>query len=529
MKFLALTPLQTVLLATATAGTVIVLYFLKLRRRRVFVSSSMLWRRVIEEHLANSIWERFRNVFSAALAVAISLLIALSIARPHIEWLMGKPQRIVIVLDTSPSMNTRTSDGRTRWKHAVDEALSLLDNAGPSDEFRIAEPSGITAFGFTADRSEARKQIDELSPRSIEPRFPFLDGGESHVYFFSDGVALKEIPASVEAISVFEPANNAGITAFDIRPTPSNPIDFEAYLELDNLGKPAEIGLTLSGTDEDRITKTVLLGAGERYKEVLDLSSFRGGPVRASILAKDDALPSDNQAVAYLPAKRKMRTLLVTRGNPDLQTLLKSDRSVELLVADPNNYRYLPDVDVYIFDRFAPSMQPSKPAVIIGTPAVSWLRSGNGVVRKPKVTRWSDTHPIMRHVAMHDVSIQRVSRIDAENLTVIAAANEIPLIVASEKPKWVMLTFDLNASDFPLQAGFPIFVHNVLAWLNNDRPAMHAGNPIFFNVNETVLKDKAPAYRRRLWLHRELWVYMLLVAVALISAEWFTFHRRITL
>ena len=51
MSFLALTPLQALLLAAVTAGTIIALYFLKLRHRRVFVSSSMLWRRVLDEHV----------------------------------------------------------------------------------------------------------------------------------------------------------------------------------------------------------------------------------------------------------------------------------------------------------------------------------------------------------------------------------------------------------------------------------------------------------------------------------------------
>jgi len=37
------------LLAALTAGAVIALYFLKLRHRRVVISSSILWRRVLDE------------------------------------------------------------------------------------------------------------------------------------------------------------------------------------------------------------------------------------------------------------------------------------------------------------------------------------------------------------------------------------------------------------------------------------------------------------------------------------------------
>ena len=55
MSFLALTPIQTALLAAITAGTVIAMYFLKLRHRRVFISSSILWRRVLDERESHSL------------------------------------------------------------------------------------------------------------------------------------------------------------------------------------------------------------------------------------------------------------------------------------------------------------------------------------------------------------------------------------------------------------------------------------------------------------------------------------------
>src|SRR6476659_6695317 len=136
MTFLALTPIQTVMLALLTAGTVIALYFLKLRHRRVVVSSSLLWRRVLDERQSHSLWEKLRRIISIVIAVTIALLIALALARPEAESLTGKNERIVIVVDTSPTMNTATRDGRTRWQHAIESAKGLLDSGGPTTEFR---------------------------------------------------------------------------------------------------------------------------------------------------------------------------------------------------------------------------------------------------------------------------------------------------------------------------------------------------------------------------------------------------------
>src|SRR6476660_8648897 len=118
MTFLALTPIQAALLSLLTAGTIIALYFLKLRHRRVVISSSLLWRRVLDERQSHSLWEKLRRIISIVITVTIALLIGLALARPEIESLTGKSERIVIVLDTSPTMRTLSQDGATRWQHA---------------------------------------------------------------------------------------------------------------------------------------------------------------------------------------------------------------------------------------------------------------------------------------------------------------------------------------------------------------------------------------------------------------------------
>ena len=585
MTFLALSPLQTVLLALLTTGLVVALYFLKLRHRRVLISSSILWLKVLDERQAHSLWEKLRKIISIIVAVTITLLIALSLARPEIESLTGKTERIVIVLDTSPTMTTQTADGRTRWQHAMDRAENLLDGGGPTTEFRVVDTSGVTSSAFTTDRNEARRLIEQMSPRSAEPQFPKVDGRDSRVYFVSDGVALHGVPSFVRRVSVFERAENVGITAFEIRSIPSTPLGYEAYLEVQNYGNPAEVAITLSAPGGQRLSRSVRLAKGEIFKDAFDLSRFTGGGIRATIQSKDDALPLDDVAFAYLPIKRKTRTLLVTRGNNNLETLLKLDNYVELLKIDPANYRESSNIDAYIFDRFAPSTSPSRPALILGAPNAGWLRTSNGIVQKPEITTWSEDHPIMQFVSVHDVSIERAAQIDATNLTVVAASKQTPLILVSEKPRWVMLTFDLDSSDFAFHVGFPVFIENVLAWFSREQLALrrspgvvevplanaqvrtidgktvpasqqlgkttfeaaepglyvatqgenrvhvavNLANRSFSDVNQSVFKDDRAAAGQRYWLRRELWFYMLLGAVVLIGVEWFTYHRRITL
>ncbi len=584
MTFLALSGLQTAALAALTAGSIIALYFLKLRHRRVFVSSSLLWRRVLEDKQSHSLMEKLRRILSIIIAVTIALLIAISLARPEVEALTGKNERIVIVMDTSPTMATLRADGRTRWERAISEAMSLLNSGGPSTEFRISDTSGRIASSFTTDRNEMRQLLEKMKPVAADPQFPKVDGSDSLVYFISDGVSLPQTPKSVKRLSVFEKARNAGITAFELRARPSIPLGYEAYLEVQNFGEPAAVDITISGAGGQRIIKTVNLGTEQTFQEIFDLTTFEGGPIRAAIQSKNDALKMDDLAFAYLPIKRRTRTMLVTTGNTYLETLLKLDSFVEFSVVSPANFKEA-DVDAYIFDRFAPSTPPSRPSLIIGVPDAPWLRPSEGVVQKPQITTWSENHPIMQFVSVHDMSIERAARINAADLTVIAASAQAPLIVASERPKWVMLTFDLQSTDFPLHVGFPVFVDNVLAWFNRDQLALRGepgtvevpmvnaqirsiddrnvpaqtqlnktvfdalepglytatsadkrahiavnlANRNFSDVNRSAFRnDPALASTRRL-LQRELWFYMLGLAAVLIAAEWYTYHKRITL
>src|SRR5437879_1466168 len=254
MTFLTLTPLQAAVLALAVAGAILALYFLKFRRRQVIVSSCVLWQRVLAEKMSRSLWERLQKIVSIVFAVTIALLIALSVGRPQIGALRGQVRRIVIVLDTSPSMNARTADGSTRWKHATEKARALVTES-PAAEFRIADTSGRTAFPFTPDRSEVLAMISRLSPGGGTPHFPNISG-DATVYLLSDGVGLDDVPNGVETLSVFERADNVGITAFEIRPVPSNPLAYEAYLEIQNYGQPAEVGLTITGTGRESISRS---------------------------------------------------------------------------------------------------------------------------------------------------------------------------------------------------------------------------------------------------------------------------------
>jgi hypothetical protein len=591
MRFVALTAFQGVLLATATMAAIVALYFLKHRRRQIVISSTQLWRKVLENRLENSLFERLRRYLSILLAVTIGLLVALAIARPEIDWLTGKSRRAVIVLDTSPTMLARTADGNTRWQHAVDAANAIVNAQAGSTQFRIADTSGQFDSAFIDNGAELRRLIEQMHPVIAPARFPEIDrtpDDDTQITFVTDGVSSVTRPDAAKTISVFENAGNVGITAFEIRTMPTAPLAYEGFLEVYNSGtERRSVEITVSGAGQQRVVSTVNVPAGRAHKQSLDLSQFDGGGIRAAVRTDGDAFSADDVAFAYLPVKRRTKTLLVTRGNKFLENALKLDRLVELTVIRPDAYNGGRDFDALVFDQFAPPEVPSRPALIIGAPDALWLRKPSGSVAQPRFESWMENHPVMQHVSLYDVSIERAARVDAGEATVLAAYRpDAPLILASESPRWIQLTFDLQSSDLPYHAAFPVFLDNAIAWFGRERLALRRtpgpveipiskadvrtidGRPVptqetvdgtifeaaepglyvasnekarqyiavnfssreFSNINNSRLRTNDSAETTAVPLmRRELWFYMLSAALLLIGAEWFTYHRRITL
>jgi hypothetical protein len=591
MRFLALTAFQGILLAAITTAAIVALYFLKHRRRQVIISSTQLWRRVLDNRIENSLFEKLRRYLSILLAVTTGLLVAMSIARPEMEWLTGKARRNVVVLDTSPTMQARMNDGKTRWEHAVEAAKTAISAGTGSIKFRIADTSGQFDSAFTDNRTELRRLIDRMHPVIAPTRFPDIDktaNEETGVTFITDGVSPVRVPENATSISVFENAPNAGITAFEVRSMPTAPLAYEAFLEVYNSGKDSrQVEITVSGAGQQRIVKNVRINAGASYKEALDLSKFDGGGIRAALRSDGDAFSPDDIAYAYLPVKRRTKTLLVTTGNKFLENALKLDRLVELSTIAPRDFKDGRDFDAIVFDQWVPQETPSRPALVIGAQKAPWLREPTGYVGKPRFETWMETHPVMQHVSLYDVSVENAARLDTANLQVLAAsASGTPLIVASESPRWIELTFTLQASDFPYHAGFPIFLDNAIAWFGRERLALRRApgiveiplakaevrtidgtsmptqdgvtgtvfeaadpglyvassgdirqyvavnfaNREFSDINKSnVRENKTTEVAGIPFLRHELWFYMLCAALLLIGAEWFTYHRRITL
>ena len=480
-----------VLLGT-TVLAVVYLYWLKPPPQRVVVPSTLLWNRLLKEKKRNTFIDRLRWWLSLMLALTIGLSVAAGIGCPELSSPGRDIRNITVVIDNSATMATLTAAGFSRWERAVAHAGRFLRQGSASGKFLILDTSGQAPPGEPGDR---RSALEVLAGLTVSlggvPEFPDLPEVESEVFFISDGVMVDGAPPEATLISVFEPAHNVGITAFEIVALPSEPTRYSAFVQIKNASPVVEqVTLRLSGSDDEGVRDMLTLQAGETRARLIDLSGFGRGPVRAVVTADSDAFSADDYAYGFLPVRTQTRVALITPGSLYLENVLTDQPRLSLEVMRPAQYNALVSADVYIFDRFAPPQAPDGPALLFLPPNVAWLTPTLGVGEVPDAPGWNPTHPVLRFVALEDLRIDRAARIavpaDAEvppsstdapgeraATQIVVGDRSLPLVLVSDREdRIVRVSFALQDSNFPLQPSFPIFISNALGWLMDEQVAL---------------------------------------------------------
>lgn len=589
MSFLSLSPLAVSLLAAATAAAVLALFFLKLRHRRVVVGSSLLWEKVLRAGPADSLIERLRRLLSLLLALTIALLIALSLGRPWLDAAEGGPRPVVLVLDTSETMRALTASGRTRWEAAVEAAEDVLAETVSPAGVMAADTSGLVRTPVTDDAAEVRGAIARMRPFPGDGRFPEVPVADARVFYITDGVrSTPGVPDDAALVSVFEPADNVGVTAFEIADDPTSPSGYSAYVQVANYSPSAKrTDVVVAGVGGQRIVRTADLESGGAWSETFDLEGFAGGGVQVRARADGDRFPADDEAFGYLPARGGLRVTLVTADpGGHLRTLLELAPEVELNVTSPAAFDEAAAADVYVFDGVAPPAAPRRPSLLFGPPGAEWLPRILGRDTDVGISSWDEAHPLMRFVPVQDLGIDEAAAVDPDGRTVIASSGGTPLILIDEDAgpaEAIIVTFGLDESDFALHLGFPIFVENALRWFSGEtlpesrrvgeielpegaagirrldgtpvEAALRSGRPVVQVTDPDLLTATVDGRRYRIAANMtdpetsninrtslvdaratvtppagsELWIPMLVAATLLIALEWWTYHRRITL
>ncbi|MEC9374548.1 MAG: VWA domain-containing protein, partial [Planctomycetota bacterium] len=172
MTFLA--PIAGLIAAAITAPLLLLLYFLKLRRRPVRVSSTLLWSRAVRDLQVNAPFRWIRPTLLLFLQLLALACLLIAFARPAITGAAPPGGRLILLIDASASMSAPAgaeSPDQSRLDEAKAQAIDFIDRLartgalGPSEAMVIAFDAGARAVtNFVTDRAALRRAIQSIEP-----------------------------------------------------------------------------------------------------------------------------------------------------------------------------------------------------------------------------------------------------------------------------------------------------------------------------------------------------------------------------
>ncbi|MEO8377496.1 MAG: BatA domain-containing protein, partial [Candidatus Sumerlaeota bacterium] len=91
----------------ALAPVIVIMYLLKLKRRPVKVPSTLLWRKSVQDLVANAPFQKLRNNLLLWLQLLILLLLVIALTRPIFKLTGLKGETVILLLDQSASMQAK--------------------------------------------------------------------------------------------------------------------------------------------------------------------------------------------------------------------------------------------------------------------------------------------------------------------------------------------------------------------------------------------------------------------------------------
>ncbi len=492
--------------AFALSLPLVLLYFLKVRRREQMIPSLMLWEPSLRDREASAFFQRLQRDPLLILQILALAALTLALARPAVTVMGQGARKVVVVLDTSASMKAREG-GTSRFSLARAQAAALVGRLGEGAEVMVVE-SGVqprVLAPLSRDREAAIAAVRSAQPRDLPHRVPeavrtarALVGSDprAEIHVFTDGAfTLGDGPEwrdpRLRWVSVGQGSRNVGITNLAVRKAYYGSFDYQAFASLVNTsGQTQTFTFTLEVDGTTLAERQLTLEPNVRRSLVLPFSHTGGGTVKASVDARDD-FAVDNTAWAVLPPPRKIQVLLVSPGNLFLEKVLKTDPQVSVEVQTPDQYQGgMAEADVVVLDSATPGRVGPGRFVFVNTVPADVPLEVLGRIEHPTIMDWDRVHPVMRHVEFAKVVIE-----DALRIRPLAAGRPLveavggPLIYALEEPerRAIFIGFDLFKTDFPLRVAFPLILSNSLRWLHPagiDQASLQlaAGQPILLPV-----------------------------------------------
>jgi hypothetical protein len=531
-----LTPLTGLLLAAAVIPPLIVLYFLKLRRRTTPIASTLLWKRAVEDLRANAPFQKLRRSILLLLQLLALILLALAVTQPQLQAGQGAGGKTVLLIDHSASMSaTDGPEGAMRLDAAKRQARERIEqlHAGgllsrsPGETMVVAFSDRAEILSrFTSSKQQLLAAVDAVGPThgqtklaealklarayttNVDPENPRAVGEAAALELYSDGriADLGEQVLRGERM-IFHPigtaeADNVAIATLTVQRPYDQPTAVQVFVSLLNFNAfevscPLQLSVNgdvrAGGLEDLRIDPATRDAKGALAPGRYNLTFKPFEQPRDAVIEirnlRPDHLEADNAAIVVVPPARKLRVALVASKSFVLRLaleglalerldLIPAARFDELAASAAGRAATeLDGYDVIVLDNHAPpALPPGRYLGFGATPPLEGLNEYGVRAETQLILDSRDDHPLLSYVDLSDVLFSGAHLLQpADDVVEIAEASSgAPAIIEINRGRVHVIhaTFDLLDSSFPIDRSFPTFMFNAVDYLG------HAGDAL---------------------------------------------------
>jgi hypothetical protein len=543
----------------ALLGVPIVLFYLIRQRLRAKpVTTLLFWENLSPKVHNLPLWRKLRHLISLLLQLLLFALLLFAVARPVLPGQLIAKSSTILVLDPGVTM-TATLGKQIRWQTALDLArdkIAAMDFGDEATLILAGNPPQVLS-PWTRRKAELRAalQTAQVAPTVTDIRDTLrlaqnlrLSHPGAAIELISDTVWPVPPTAddwkNVKLDRVGSNATNSGITLFSARELSSGAGEYQLALRLEqNTSAPisGELQVTRNGALMDVLNVTI--PAGQPW-----LKFWRGqGTDAMSFEAhwkpqSTDDFAADQQATAKLEAVRTLNVALVSPEFPFLEIAFATQPLVKEQRVWPAPAT-APTAGLLVYHEAAPAGNTlPHDAVLIDPPTSGPWGERVGPIDQPLISDLDRDSPLMRFTDLMPVQLQHATEFrPPPGAHVYVSSFGKPLIYGhwESEPRWLVLAFNLDQSDFVFRTAFPIFCANLIEAVRGDSggAATNLPGPV-----ATQLKPLAPASAPALvatepgtsfdalrWLRAiPLWWWVAFDAFLLLLIEWSLYTRRIT-
>lgn len=498
----------------AAVPVVVLLYLLKPRGKDYRISSNLLWDKLLQNQQSRTFAEKFIHNILMYLQILILLLLVLALMSPYLNRKGNSGGNMVLVLDTSGSMQHDTGEGRTRLEQSLEEAWNLID-ASENTAFSLVTcdcmGADLLAVGVK-DKDRLRELLRQVEcsdgPGGLEEAQSLVEtlcradqeSGEStrapQVVVYTDGIGAPEARAygeffDAQVVVAGGPVDNVANNFLSYvyedgkdTETAEGPVITCAASITNYSHKTASMEVSLYQGDGLQEVRQLSLGAGETTLCFFEEFRWQGEPLCSQVSSvkfdgkeTGDSLAADNISYGIPAQEGQLDAVLIGEGNTYIEKAYQAAVGKSLSRAGSEAALQEGADLIRIYDAGTENSEifgageGDRGAEGLGQ-FHSMVFAGSGNARDTlegvllTMTACDLTSGLSSFVL--GVNETKVYQVPEWGTGFLWAGDQCAGYYGEhEGVKTVVLGFDLRESNFPLKAEFPVFMSNAIHFLGD--------------------------------------------------------------